>query len=247
MATSSVYVGPIGGGANTKKDTLTTSNVDALAALSGLSSGLESTETVAKGQAEASREIAAGADTEIAAYTTAGDIAKENARLAGIAGDISVLQQQRHVASIAGQQSAAAGAGGVIEGGIYDVLTSTYRQGAIGEQLIGVQTALEQGGYEAAAAASDAEVAAAQAQKNAALAEAKSYDAQASQAAAQTSQLRSLYGDEFKQLEDLKNNPTKDMKPTTASTAAGTGGILGGSGFKTTNTQFHYNFGNLGA
>lgn len=195
--------------APTDPNALTTSNVDQLAALSGLMSGLATTQTTATGQATAAQATATGADAEAAAYGTAGAIADENAKVAGIAGEISVAQQQRMVAATAGQEAAAAGAGGVISGGsVYDVIQSTYTQGAIGAQMIGVQTALEQGGYEEAGAASDAEVAAAQAQKNAALAMADAYTAQASQAASQTAQLQSLYSTQITQLNNIESNPT---------------------------------------
>jgi len=222
--------------------TLTTSNVDALASLSGLKSGLESTRIVAEGQSAAAKAGAEGADAEITAYETSGAISEENARIAGIAGDIAILQQQREVARASGAASAAAGAGGVIAGGgVLDVLRSSYQQGALGAQLLGVQTALEQGGYYAQSAATDAQAAAARAQKNASLAEADAYTAQATQAASQIAQLQSLYKKQFDQLKKLEENPTEDANPATG----GSTSFLD-YGSATRRKQLT-NFGNLGA
>lgn len=223
---------------------LNPSNVDQLAALSGLLSGLESTRITATGQAEASRITAQGADAEIAAYETAGEISDENAKIAGIAGEISVLQQQRQVAAVAGQQQAAAGAGGVMTAGsVLDVMQSSYQQGAVATQLLQAQTALEQGGFAAQAAATDAEVAAARTQQAAALAEADAYTAQASQAASQTAQLQGLYGEQIATLENLEANPTDNAAPdTTSPTSQSFREYRAGGG----NRAFHYNFGNLG-
>lgn len=206
---------PIGSTAADKStDKLTPNNVDSLASLAGLMSGLQGTQVLATGQATAARTIAEGADAEAAAYTTAGDIAEENARIAGIAGDISLVQQQRAVAAAGGQISAGAGAGGVIESGnVLDVMRASYQQGAIGAQMLTVQTALEVGGHEEQAAATDAEVAAAQAQRNAALAEADAYTSQASLAASQTSQLQSLYDKQLTDLSAIEADPTKNMDP----------------------------------
>ena len=196
------------GTTSTDGNTLTTSNVDQLAALSGLMSGLQSTATLATGQAAAANMSATGAAAEATAYGMAGATSTENAKIAGIAGDISILQQQRQVAASAGQQQAAAGAGGATLGGsVYDVMQSSYQQGAVGSQLIGVQAALEQGGYIEAGEAAQAEVAGAQAQQQAAIAEANAYTAQASQAAAQTAQLQSAYDKQLSQLDNISSNP----------------------------------------
>lgn len=190
-------------------NTLTPSNVDQLASLSGLMAGLQSTQITAAGQAAAASATAAGAAAEATAYGAAGGVARENEQIAGVAGDIAVFQQQREVAKTAGQASAAGAAGGVTQGGnVLDVMQSSYQQGAVGAQLIGVQTALEQGGYEEAAVASDAEVTAANAQAAAAQAESAAFTSQASLAAQQTSQLQSLYGPQLSQVANATANPT---------------------------------------
>lgn len=225
---------------------LTPTNVDALASLSGLLYGTQATNLTATGQAQAAAESAAGANAEAAAYGTAGAIATENEAIAGIAGQISLFQQQRQVAQSVGQATAAAGASGALMGGSpYDVIQSSYTQGAIGSQLIQVQTALDQGGYAQEAAATQAEVAAANAQAAAANTEAAAFTAQASLAAQQTAQLQSLYPTQTQTVTNLTNNPTTAVTGGPDSESY-TAYLSGGSATGGSNTALHYNFGNLG-
>lgn len=228
------------GNPTTNPTALTPTNVDQLAALSGTLYGLQATQISATGQANAAAESVTGANAEASAYGTAGAISTENQAIAGIAGQISLYQQQRQVAQTVGQEQAAAGAGGAISGGsVYDVMASSYNQGAIGSQLIQVQTALDQGGYAEQAAATQAEVAAANAQAAAAQQEGAAFSAEATQAAAEAAQLQTLYPTQTQTLGDLANNPTSAVTPSSQSYTS----YLSGGG---TNTAFHYNFGNLG-
>lgn len=210
------------GTTSTGSGALTPTNVDQLAALSGILTGLQTTQIDATGQANAAAETAAGAAAEAGAYGSAGQVAQQNEAIAGIAGEIALFQQQRQVAATVGQATAAAGAGGTLtSGSAYDVIQSSYQQGAIGGQVIQVQTALDQGGYAEEYQATQAEVAAANAQAAAANTEATAYSSEASLAAQQTAQLNALYAPQVKQVNNLTTNPTsavggKDSQPYTA-------------------------------
>lgn len=121
-------------------------------------------------RARAQEIQAQGATEEEKAYGTAGDIARRNAQLEGIVGDIQGLQQQREVRRTIGEQRAGvAAAGFASSGSSLDLLGSSLRQGYLGKQLIDTQTALSQGGYLQQGAATDAEIAAVQTQSRSAL------------------------------------------------------------------------------
>lgn len=123
--------------------------------------GLQGNAAESEANAQASDIQALGATEEARIYGTAGDIARRNAQLEGISGDILSLQQQREVRKNLGNQRAAnAGAGFAASGSSLDILASSLREGYLGQQLIQTQTALNQGGYLQQGAATEAEIAA---------------------------------------------------------------------------------------
>src|SRR5574340_283773 len=188
--------------------------INTLAALSGLLSGLNTTQITTTGQATEAGTIAAGAKTEAEPYTAAGSSATENEKLATLSGQLQIVQEQREVARTQGAARAAAGAGGVTgSGSVLDVLQSSYQQGALGEQLLGVQAALVAGGYAEAGAAVQGEVAAAGAQQQAALAEQAAYTSEATNAANQIAQIQKLYAPQLRQLDTLQTNTTNLTTP----------------------------------
>lgn len=105
-----------------------------------------------------------GALGEEAAYRSAGDIAQQNAVLAGVAGDIQVTQQQRAAARTIGAQQAGVAANGLASSGsAISLLKSSLQQSYLGKQLIEAQTGINQGSYLEEGAAVSAESAATQA------------------------------------------------------------------------------------
>lgn len=162
------------------------------AALAGARAGLTQTQTTAEGMAAAQKLSAQGALAEKQAYITAGDISGENAKVAGIAGDVLQYQQHLDLMRTEGSARAAEGASGVaFSGSALDVMRSSMQQGALGEQLIQMQTALQQGGFLEQQAATGAESAAADAQYNQDLALSDMYSKQAAQASSELEQLQS--------------------------------------------------------
>jgi hypothetical protein len=122
--------------------------------------GLQSKAEIDAANAQASDIQAAGYQQEVGAYTTAGEIAGNNAVTAGIAGDIKLLQEQRALKRTLGSQRAdIASAGFRNSGSAIDLMQSSVQQGALGRQLISTQTALAKGGYLEEGAASAAEAA----------------------------------------------------------------------------------------
>lgn len=192
---------------------LTPSTVDQLAAISGLMTGAQQTQIEAEGRVEASALSQRGAAAEREAYQTAKLITEENARIAGLAGEIAVFQQQREVASKIGDAEAAWSGAGALGGNIYDIMRSSYQQGAIGTQLINVQTALDVSGHLASAAALEAQAVGANAQEEAAAREAAAYSAQATQAAQQVQNLQNTYSTEIDRIESLADDPAQAAEP----------------------------------
>lgn len=183
--TTSITTGAAGGGTATLADG-TVINLSANPTVAGAQAGLVQQNILAQGNAAAQTALATGYGNEATSYQQAGAISGENAKVAGFAGDVLKYQEGLDVARSAGSAQAAAGAGGAAGGGsVLDLLRSTYQQGALSNQLIDVQTALDVGGYLEQQSATGAEVAAAQAQQNAATALSSAYSQQAAQASSQ--------------------------------------------------------------
>jgi hypothetical protein len=120
----------------------------------------ESSDLSAQGQSF--QDIAAGDVAEAGAYGEAGDIARGNARLAIVGGQIEQAQEQVKLGQTIGSQKAAVAAGGFASSGsALSLLRSSTQQGLLQQQITGVNSELQAGGYEAQGAASDAEAAAA--------------------------------------------------------------------------------------
>lgn len=122
-----------------------------------------------KGIVEAQDAAVKGAKAEIEAYTAAGGIATENARLVEEAGKIQQLQQERALnMSLGTTRAELAGAGLSASGSALDILKSSVRQGYLQQQITATQTALTSNAYLEQSVASKAQVAGATAQLEAA-------------------------------------------------------------------------------
>ncbi len=122
--------------------------------------GLQSKASIDEANAAASGIQSAGYQQEVNAYNIVGGIGEENAKVAGIAGDIKALQENRQLRQTIGAQRAdIASAGFANSGSSLDLMRSSVQQGALARQLIRIQTAQTQGGYLEEAAASQAEAA----------------------------------------------------------------------------------------
>lgn len=190
--------------------------------VAGAEAGLQNTITTATGEAAAEQLAAQGALAQTAAYQSAANISGENAKVAGIAGQVMRYQQQLELQRSLGSTSAAVGASGAaMSGSALDILRSSMQQGALGGQLIDIQTALTQGGYFEQQGAAGAEVAASNVQAASATALSNSYTAEAAQAAAQLKAITDAYPS------------TTTIDPKTGlpiQTAAGGRGGTGGGG-----------------
>lgn len=134
-------------------------------------------------QSDAFNTTAAGDVSEAGAYTSAGDIARANARLALVGGDIEQAQEGIKLGQTIGAQRAqVAGGGFANSGSALSLLSSSTRQGLLEQQITGVNSQLQAGGFEEQAAASDAEAAAAKAAGNTATANAAHATAMANSA-----------------------------------------------------------------
>lgn len=112
--------------------------------------------------AKSQTDISQGNADEASAYTSAGNIARANARLALVGGDIEQAQRQVKLGATLGSQRAAVAAGGFANSGTaLSLLRSSTQQGLLDQQVIGMNASLKSGGYEAQSYASDAEAAAA--------------------------------------------------------------------------------------
>ena len=128
--------------------------------------------------ATAQQTEATGAQREAEAYGTVGAIARENATVEGISGNIKQLQAARSVQRTIGRQRAETAAAGFSNAaGSLDILKSSMQEGYLQDQLIRSQTSINQGGYLEQAAAADASGAGATLSSNAALDLSKSYAA----------------------------------------------------------------------
>ena len=114
------------------------------------------------GQANAENAMATGDLGEETAYNTAGSIANANARLALVGGQVQQYQQGLQIQQTLGAQRAAVSAGGFAESGSsLALLRSSTQQGLLQQQITGVNSELQAGGYTEQGAASAAEAAAA--------------------------------------------------------------------------------------
>jgi hypothetical protein len=114
------------------------------------------------GQANAENAMATGDTGEETAYNTAGAIANANARLALVGGQVQQYQQGLQVQQTLGAQRAAVSAGGFAESGSsLALLRSSTQQGLLQQQITGVNSELQAGGYTEQGAAAGAEAAAA--------------------------------------------------------------------------------------
>jgi len=114
----------------------------------------------ATGQATAQEIEAQGDIAEEGDYTQAEAIATSNAGIALVSGQIQEYQNQRSVMATLGQQKAdVAGAGFQESGTAVSLASSSYMQGLLSSQVIGMNADLQAGGFYQQAAASKAEAA----------------------------------------------------------------------------------------
>lgn len=111
-----------------------------------------------------------GSQAEASAYGTAQTIAQQNAQLAGFSGQIQKVQALRSAFQTIGAQKAAVAASGFgNSGSALDLLRSSTQQAYLNNQVIGTNSALQQGGFLQQAAAATAEQTAAKTASQAAL------------------------------------------------------------------------------
>lgn len=189
--TSTVTTGGTGGGTATLADG-TTINLSTNATTAAEQANLVSSNITASGESKAQADLATGYTAEQTAYTNAGLVSGESAKVAGYAGDVLKYQDWIDTLKSVGTAQAAAGAGGAARSGsVTDVLRSSLQQGALTQQLTELQTAQDIGGYLEQQTASQAEASAAGSQSKAATDLSNAYSDLASQA---SSQLKSLSG-----------------------------------------------------
>lgn len=136
--------------------------------------GLQSKASIDNANAGASDIQATGYQAESGAYQNVADIAANNATVAGVAGGIKLLQENRALRTTMGSQRAdVAAAGFGNSGSSLDLMRSSIQQGALTRQFTNIQTAQTQGGYLEEGAAAGAEVAGANMASSAASALAK--------------------------------------------------------------------------
>ena len=110
------------------------------------------------GQAQAQSLAATGYGEEATSYTNAAAIARQNERLAGAAGQVEQAQIGLEVGKTIGTQQAGIAAAGFGSGGTaLSLMRASQRQGTIEKQLAGVNTEIQQTGYEQQAQAAEAE------------------------------------------------------------------------------------------
>lgn len=100
------------------------------------------------GAADASRTAAAGSRAAADAYRSGALVADTNEFLTDISGRIQTIASERKVNKIEGTQLAAQGASGFLESGSStDVLRDTVAQGHLTDQMIGLQTTINENSY----------------------------------------------------------------------------------------------------
>lgn len=116
--------------------------------------GYQATAAEQDAGAAAQRLTAQGYDTEVQAYSSGEAIARQNAMLEGISGEIQSVQEMRDLTrSIGATRAAIAGAGFKESGTAIDQIQADLRQGYLNDQLIRTQSSLSAGGYLEQAAA----------------------------------------------------------------------------------------------
>jgi len=149
-----------------------------LQSITGNINSLQSLAAQNEANATAQATEAEGSRREADAYGTVGAIARENATVEGISGNIKQLQAARSVQRTIGRQRAETAAAGFSNAaGSLDILKSSLQEGYLQDQLIRSQTSVNQGGFLEQAAAADASGAGAQLASSAALELSKSYAA----------------------------------------------------------------------
>lgn len=119
---------------------------------------LVSSEILAQANSKADALKATGLQDEANAYSSAYGIAEANAGLEAASTQVTQLQEQRDVIKTIGSQRADVAAAGFKEAGSnLALLRNSVQQGALTQQLTGLEGAVQEGGYLAEAAASNAE------------------------------------------------------------------------------------------
>ena len=135
--------------------------------------------------AKAQQIMSQGATAQATSYGTAAQIAKSNAQLQGISGQIQQTQALRAAFHTIGEQRAAVGASGLANAGsALSLLRSSTQQAYLNAQVIGVNSNMAQAGFLEQAVASGGEQSAATAAANAqtALSQAEAQAGQLAQA-----------------------------------------------------------------
>lgn len=157
--------------------TIPPGNPEYLGLVSDLFSAIN-TSAASFGQAAGQSALAAGDTQEAGAYGNAQAIANANASLALSAGQVEQAQTGLQVRKAIGAQQAGVAANGFgASGSALALLRSSTRQGLLQQQIIGMNAALESGGYQEQGAAASAEAAAATAAASSASALAASENA----------------------------------------------------------------------
>lgn len=152
--------------------------------------------TEAQANATAQQYAAEGAGVEQGAYQTAADIARQNAQLEQVSGQIEQAQQQREAAQTIGTQRAGfATAGFGKSGSALAAVTAATRQGLFANQIIGTQTQLNTGAQLEQLNAAEMEAGAAGVKQQAATALGGAYTTEATAATQRTqSETQALLG-----------------------------------------------------
>lgn len=139
--------------------------------------GYQATQTTQEANAAAQRTTAAGYGAEVTSYKSGEDIARQNALLEGISGDIQSIQQLRDLGiSVGATRAAVAGAGFKESGSAVDQIASDLRLGYMNNQLIKTQSSITAGGFMEQAAADKAQADAARMAQQSASDTAAAYD-----------------------------------------------------------------------
>ena len=114
------------------------------------------------GQSQAEALAAQGYSGEAASYTSAAAVARQNERLAAASGVMEQAKIGLDVSKTIGSQQAGIAAAGFGSGGTaLSLMRSSQRQGIIDQQTAGVNSEIQQGGFEQQGLAADAEAKAA--------------------------------------------------------------------------------------
>lgn len=112
----------------------------------------------AYGTQQAQQLAAAGYSSEAGSYNSAAAVARQNEVLARASGDVQEAQIGLQVKRTIGSQQASIAAAGFGSGGTaLSLMRSSQRQGIIEQQLVGVNSEVQQNSFEQQALAADAE------------------------------------------------------------------------------------------